>query len=163
VNTGIGERARLSPPLVVSGVIFALDAVVCLLLALIWVLPTVSTIYGGPPEEATSLASAALHLVFLAVLALWCPAAATLVLGVRTRVARMIGMWTAALLVVASAGLAAEGLGFDWDLDLGLWLYTPVIPLVLNLVVVALLITPRTPVRPPDQQQLIDLDVRSSY
>ncbi|WP_125802557.1 hypothetical protein [Actinoplanes sp. ATCC 53533] len=146
-------RGRLSPPLLVSGLVLGLDAIACQLLAL--VLAVLMWPILWPSAEATGLTVAAVQLGVATLLALWCPAAAALVLGVRSRKARLTGLATAAVLVVAGAAFAADGLvaggGTPGQLIAGL-----VVTLV-NLGVVTLLVTPAPRVTSAPAR-LIDLD-----
>ena len=144
-------RVPLSPPLLVSGLVLGLDAIACQLLALTWVLYWWIPELSGP-GYAEALVGAS------TVVALWCPAAAALVLGVRSRAARLTGLATAAVVAFAAAAFAADGLG-DGP---GLQLISGLVVMVVNVGVVALLLTPApaVPGEPPaaGPPRVIDLD-----
>jgi hypothetical protein len=144
---------RLSPALLISGLVLGLDAIVCQLTALLLTLFTWFQIL--PVELTTGVVVPTSRLSVAAVLALWCPAAATLVLGVRTPAARLAGLVTAALLVVAGAAVAAG------ILDLGesrLQLVVGLVVMTVNIAVVALLATP-APARVTGPARTIELNV----
>ena len=146
-------RGRLGAPLIVSGLVLGLDAIACQLLALVLVLPVWSGLWTG--EAAADLTSAAAVLGVAAVLALWCPAAATLVLGVRSRAARKTGLATAAVLVVAGAAFAADGLPADGGTHEQL--IAGLVVMLANIGAVALLVTPAPKVT-STPARMIDLD-----
>jgi hypothetical protein len=146
----------LSPPLLVSGLVLGLDAIACQLLALTWVLywwiPELSPLGSGFAEALVGAST---------VVALWCPAAAALVLGVRSRAARLTGLATAAVVAFAAAAFAADGLG-NGD-GPGVQLISGLVVMVVNVGVVALLLTPApaVPGEPPaaEPPRVIDLDL----
>lgn len=152
MDTGDG-RGRLSAPLLVAGLVLGLDAIACQLLALVLALMAWLELY---PQADGSQALSVARLGVAAVLALWCPAAAALVLAVRTRAARLTGLATAAVLTVGSAALAADGLGNgggpSGQLIAGL------VALLVNVGVVALLTTPGPAPARSAPERLIDLD-----
>lgn len=147
-------RGRLSPPLIAAGLVLGLDAIACQLLALVLALPLWTGLWTG--TAAADLALAAASLGAAAVLALWCPAAATLVLGVRSRAARLTGLGTAAVLVVAGAAFAADGLPADGGTPVQL--IAGLVVMLANLGAVALLVTPAPKVTSAPAR-MIDLDV----
>ena len=150
---GESERGRLSPPLIAAGLVLGLDAIVCQLLSLVLVLPVWTALLTE--EAINELAAAAGVLAAAAILAMWCPAAATLVLGVRSRAARQTGLATAAVLVVAGAAFAADGLPADsWS---RVQLIAGLVVMLANIGVVALLVTPAPKVT-SEPAGMIDLD-----
>jgi hypothetical protein len=153
---GESGRPRLSPALLVSGLVLGLDAIACQLLALVLALPMWISLWPG---LTTADLGAAAALGTASLLALWCPAAAALVLGVRGRAARLTGLATAAVLAVGAAALAADGLGTGVT---GGQFVAGLVALAANLGVVALLVTPGPPVTPgadpAEPARMIDLD-----
>jgi hypothetical protein len=137
----------------VAGLVLVVDALACQLLALLLTLVTWPWIL--PSETTTDMVLPASRLGVATFLALWCPAAATLVLGVRTRPALLAGLATAALLVLGGAAVAAGGLdlgGPRTQLVVGLAVMTA------NIVVVALLAAP-APRRVSGPARTIELQV----
>ena len=124
--------------MIVSGLVLGLDAIACLLLALVLTLPVLARLWANAAGADLALPAAQLGAACL--LALWCPAAAALVLGVRTRAARLTGLATAAVLAVAGAALAADGLPVDGGTSKQL--IAGLVLTLANVGVVALLVTP---------------------
>jgi hypothetical protein len=151
-------RGRLSPALLVAGLVLGLDAIAVQLLALVLMLLTWFQFL--PMDLSAAAIVPGSRLCVAAALALWCPVAATLVVGVRTRAARLTGLVTAALLAAAGAAVAAG------ILDLGTprqQLVAGVVVVTLNVVAVALLVTPPAAARPAvpaESAPMIDLGAR---
>lgn len=108
----------------------AANAVSALLLASVLSLPTYYAVVGG--RDARNVASFVFPWVVAAVLALWSPAAAMLVLVRRDRRSRRVGAATAAAMAV-SAGVAVP-YGMLWAVPKA-WLIAAVAVLVINVVV----------------------------
>jgi hypothetical protein len=151
-------RGRLSPALLVAGLVLGLDAIACQLLAL--VLTLFSWFRILPVEMTSDVLVPGGRVAGTALLALWCPVAATLVAGVRTRAARLTGLTTAALLAAGGAAVAAGILGLGTSRQ---ELVVGIVVVALNVVAAALLVTPPAAARPPvpaEPAPMIDLGAR---
>jgi hypothetical protein len=144
---------RRAAPLVVAGVILVVDAVVGLALTAVFLagLPWWLVTRESSEPALGRLDVFALPMAVCAVLALWGPAAAALVIAVRRRWARLAAGITAGVLVVAAAAQGAVLAGIDLGDDpmaaaadsmagAGLKLMVGVV--VINLIALALLIGP---------------------